>query len=731
MSLLAPLYFLAAAAIGVPILLHLIRRRPKDKMLFSSLMFLQPAPPRLTRRSRLDDWLLLLMRALALLLIAAAFSRPFLRNTAATQWQPPGRDVLLLVDTSASMRQTGLWTAATERVTAELRALGTEDRVGLVVFDRQPRTLVDVRRSAEAVAAGDAIEAAMRTVEPTWYTTDLGTALTAAADQMNELVGDEGRRSSKEIVLISDLQAGSQRDQLQAYPWPPEVRLRVETVRAEQPSNAAVTVLAAAAREEEAAEGTTSLQRVRIANASDATDSQFQLRWGVADADGKFVPSKLPAVSVNVPPGETRVIKAPMQPSDATAIQLTGDQQAFDNVAFVSPLQNVKRQLVFVGPADSDPRDSLAFYLEQARLDTPRQSVEFVRHEATAIELRDLQPRDTALVVVGPPFASATAESLQPFVAAGGRLLCVLSEPAAELGEAEAWLSALEMTDDETETAAPNVERVAWEIAEAEVQDYALLTDIDFRDPLFSIFADPRFSDFSKIRVWSHRQLRREPDAAMEGANDWRVLARFDDGSPALLRRAIGQGQCFVLATGWQPQASQLSLSTKFVPLIARMMDPSAGETNVQPAYTVGGAWDSQWLGFANWSRPDGEQLKVETATDVPEDWFSLPGLYRFQPAGEPQAGEPQVVAFNVSPQESQTDPLDVTALEALGVQVEDRLPTDEELAEQERQMRDVELEDSQQWWRWLVVSALGLLLAESWWAGHKAKRLIAPTETH
>ena len=52
MSLLAPLYFAGALAIGLPILFHLIRRQPKGNIAFSSLMFLKPTPPRLTRRSR-------------------------------------------------------------------------------------------------------------------------------------------------------------------------------------------------------------------------------------------------------------------------------------------------------------------------------------------------------------------------------------------------------------------------------------------------------------------------------------------------------------------------------------------------------------------------------------------------------------------------------------------------------------------------------------------------------
>ncbi len=55
MSFLTPLYALGALAIAAPIVFHLIRRTPSGEVPFSSLMFLKPSPPRLSKRSRLDQ----------------------------------------------------------------------------------------------------------------------------------------------------------------------------------------------------------------------------------------------------------------------------------------------------------------------------------------------------------------------------------------------------------------------------------------------------------------------------------------------------------------------------------------------------------------------------------------------------------------------------------------------------------------------------------------------------
>src|SRR5262249_14061873 len=75
MSFLTPLYALGVLAVAAPVVFHLIRRSPRGEVPFGSLMFLSPTPPRLTRRSRLDQVVLLLLRAAALCLLALAFTR--------------------------------------------------------------------------------------------------------------------------------------------------------------------------------------------------------------------------------------------------------------------------------------------------------------------------------------------------------------------------------------------------------------------------------------------------------------------------------------------------------------------------------------------------------------------------------------------------------------------------------------------------------------------------------
>ena len=77
MSFLTPLYLLGALGLSIPIILHLLHDRPKNKQEFGSLMFLDKTKPPVDRKRRPTHLLLLLLRCLALLLLAFVFARPF------------------------------------------------------------------------------------------------------------------------------------------------------------------------------------------------------------------------------------------------------------------------------------------------------------------------------------------------------------------------------------------------------------------------------------------------------------------------------------------------------------------------------------------------------------------------------------------------------------------------------------------------------------------------------
>src|ERR1051326_7728796 len=143
MNFLAPLFLVGALAIAAPVIFHLVRKTTRQRTVFSSLMFLKPSPPHLTKRNRLEHILLLLLRCAALCLLAAGFARPFIKHILppTSSAEPPKR-VVVLLDTSASMRRANRWSDARDKAQSVLQELGPADRAALFTFDQQITPLV-------------------------------------------------------------------------------------------------------------------------------------------------------------------------------------------------------------------------------------------------------------------------------------------------------------------------------------------------------------------------------------------------------------------------------------------------------------------------------------------------------------------------------------------------------------------------------------------------------------
>ncbi len=116
MGFLAPWFLIGAAAVALPVYLHLLRRHTTTPRPFSSLMFFERRTQSSIRHRRLRYLLLLSLRMLLLALLALAFANPyFKRNTAAAS---SDRTRLLVIDDSFSMR------AGSRLADAKQKALG-------------------------------------------------------------------------------------------------------------------------------------------------------------------------------------------------------------------------------------------------------------------------------------------------------------------------------------------------------------------------------------------------------------------------------------------------------------------------------------------------------------------------------------------------------------------------------------------------------------------------------
>jgi len=694
MSFLAPLFLIGALAVAGPVLFHLIRRTTRDRTVFSSVMFLPPTRPRLTHRSRLEHILLLLLRCLALGLLALGFARPFFRRAAsAAGAAAEERRVVVLVDVSASMRRSGLWDQARERAAAVLGSVAPGDEASVFLFGSKMTPLVSFEEWRSTPAGARAALAAQRlaATAPGWEEDHLGDALIGASEALADTDVEKKAAGPREIFLISDFIAGSRRDSLQAYDWPKNIVLKLETLKARNPTNAGLQLVADAP---DADRLTSPAVRVRVSNAGNSTREQFRVGWARPAGDD-FLGA---AMDVYVPPGQSRVVAVPLlaKATDMERIILRGDDEDFDNTVYVVPPEKQRWKVLYLGADAADDARAPLFFLRRALPDNPHLAVELVaRAPSGSVPAAELQEARM--------FFSTDSLPPETIAALRGRMLAgktVLFAPKSAR-EASTLAGLLGISGLALEDVRP--------------ADYAMFGDIDFRHPLFAPFADPHYSDFTKIHIWRYRRLN---PGLVPAA---RVLARFDSGDPALVEMPVGQGRLLVLLTGWNPEDSQLAVSSKFVPLIYSMIELAGGSSDEASQYYVGdfiplnsgaGAGESTTI-----RRPDGTTITLPAGA-AGFGGALQPGVYLIS------TGQHALrVGVNLSAAESRTEALPPDELERYGAPGPRSPPDAKRAAEREALVQGTEAESRQKLWRWLLGATLAVLLAESALAGWSTRR--------
>ena len=684
MSFLTPLFLLGGLAIAGPILFHLIRRNTRERFTFSSLMFLRPEPPRVTRKSRLEDILLLLARCALIALLALAFARPFFKQVVTPDQDPDAsQSATLLIDVSASMRRAGLWDKAMDKAKAVIDETKPTGRLAILAFGEETKALFRFDQWSETPEANRIAFAhqALANLEPGWGGTHLGNALLTASELLDET--DSGQ--PKRIVVVTDRQAGSRLDGLQGHEWPEGLQLTIESVVPESIGNAGLHLAPGRETDDNAS---SRRRHVRVVNSEDATQEKFQLAW--------VQPGDLNATGVThlyLPAGQSRSLKAPPRPlGEDWRLALLGDGESFDDQLFLVPESPEPIRIHYVGKEKADEVENMRFYLERVFSNTRAQHVSVLAHAPDGLAGKLNHP-DDRLLIVTEPLPEDVLPEVRGFCESGNPVLLVLQDD--ELGPT---LSALAQSG-------------PIPVTEAKVKEYALLTQMDFEHPLLAPFNEPRYSDFTKIHFWKHRQI---DETRLPGS---RVLGRFDDGSPALLDLPVERGHLLALTAGWHPNDSQLALSSKFVPLLYSIVALGREREPVKAANWVGRpiSLPSDEESARELKGPDGI---VELDEESNLFYARKPGIYTL--SGPRQA----TFAANLTPAESKTAPLPEERLDGLELPLGPESPEAAALTQVRRQaMLDGELEKRQKTWRWLIMGAILLALLETWLGGRTWRR--------
>jgi uncharacterized membrane protein len=418
-----PLLLTALPLCAIPIVIHLLNRRRFQRVPWAAMEYLLAAMKRNRKRLRMEQWLVLLLRTLAVLLLVLLVSRP--------QWSGGAllgvrtHHVVVLDDSASTSQRSGsmqLFARAQERIRRLVEDLADRRRGDVLSIVRTSRPLQpDLWSQRVGPDLGRRIAALLQEWSVGHDAPDLGVVLQATTRRAAE-VRDASRT---EYYLVTDRRA---------YDWATEddkprpallsalsalrddERLTVLEVGGQQANVAIVDVRLV---DRLAVAGVPSLLAVVVQNFGLDPTTPTTL---AVEVDGSSrvvltVPALLPGERATLPVEHTfhragdHRIEARLEPTDTFPLD--------DRRTLALAVRDKSRVLLVDGQPDEDEGE--AFYL-QAAMAMAATGIEPQVVGDVGLDALDLQSFDFVWLCNVPAPTPATVQRLEQFVASGGGL---------------------------------------------------------------------------------------------------------------------------------------------------------------------------------------------------------------------------------------------------------------------------------------------------------------------
>jgi hypothetical protein len=526
-AFLSPLFLIGAIAAAIPIAIHLFYRRTEPVVEFAAMRYLRRAPVEHSRRRRLRELLLLALRVGALVLLALAFARPYFSDSVAAR---SADATLVMIDTSASLSAPGRFEDARERARRAIEDAPATHAVGLAAFAQGADLIAPVSEDRAGALA------ALAQVKPGAGATRYRAALQGAAGAFN---GRSGR-----IVVVTDLQQSGW-DAASDGGIPETIGVEVQDVGAPE-ANLAVTSLRM--------DGADAVAVVQNFSAGPATD---QVIFAVDTR-------RVGAVPVTIAPGASIEARVPLDgiSSGGLSASITDrDGYSADNARY-AVLDAADAVSVLAVTATGHPSEAL--YVERAL--AVAEGTGGFRFRSiggapfSALDPKTLDPVGVIALLSTRGVAQRGRDRLAEFVRGGGGLLVAAGaevDPAIVKG------------------ALDGIVETSWAARPAGALTFA---PDDSRHPVFRVFRGA--GTLGNVEFSRAVRITSPPSAS--------VIARYSDGSPALVEeRAVG-GRVLVFGSDLNYRWNDFPLQPAFVPFIHETIRYLASPRTSRTDYLVG-----------------------------------------------------------------------------------------------------------------------------------------------
>ena len=697
----------------LPIAIHLWSRRKYSRVSWAAMEYLLAAFQKQARRIRLEQWVLLTLRVMILLLLALALADPIVSRLSATTTgspQEPRRHFVLVLDGSYSMgvKQGGVARFQTAKDVAGkwLRRARQGDGVTLVMMTNPPQVVI----RTPAFDVEDVLQE-IKALQLSHGRASLEGTLTELSQLVNQVRQEQPRLEETVIGFFTDMgettwQAATDRRVLEQLNQLTEIaRLEVIDVGGGDAVNTAIT------RCELASDWITVRQEVpweaEIQNFSSRALKGQPIEFWV---DGQRIHQQ----RVDLEPNSHAVINYRVRfdrPGEhQVEVRTSGDALAIDDRRWVSVQVQETIDVLCV-----EGRPGAARYVE---LSLNPGNVRQAQIHAEVVSESGLLERELSryaavfLCNVG-RFSLEEANVLYEYLQGAGTVIFFLGD-LVEVGDYNEYLG----------SGRKDRRILPVELLELAPTATYRLDPLDYQHPIVAPFRGQVRSGLLTSPI--SRYIRAKPYTAEQQAAP-NVALRFFNSDPVLVEEQVGRGHSIVFTTAASSQSKDLSqdpavpwsdLGTwpSFLPLVQETLAMAVRAQEQARNVQVGQlleirqqtAGQLERVEVVN-PRGDSERLALHHTAPAKVWWYegtSLSGLYeaRFGSAADGS----RWFAVNVDTRESDLTRSDVTLL-----------PDQIEVADSETEINSADFSTSlgRPIYRYLLAGLLGLLFTESFYA--------------
>lgn len=713
MNFLNPWLLIGGLGIAVPIIIHLLNRFRRRRMDWAAMDLLRRAIVMRSRQIQIEDLILLLLRCLAVLLIALSMARPTITASGA-KWFGGEEQVaaVIAIDGSYSMDYRPGANSRFERAIQSVReiqkTLNPGDPVSLVILGDEPRILLrnmayDPRR----------FEKALEEAAPLPERLNLELCLEHLATLVREM-----KAPVRECYLVTDAQTvtwGDLSDKARStlHDLGAVANVFFLSTAADSGANLAVTNFVHASGALRKGGAARYVAEVRNNGTRPQQQVTVSLLRGDTPIDQRIVE--------RIEAGQVQGVPLFVRFDEPGCVRLTArigrDPLTVDNSrhAVARVLERVKVLLVDGDPS-SRPFQNETDYLLTALL--PRRgpasgsSLEVTR--VSWLELAARRPAEYDVVMLAnlPGLREEQVERLYSFVQAGGGLMIFLGDRVnpnalnAQMQQADGSLLPGELQSLAT--------------APAEAEEGWVLQATGPDHPVSMVLKYVPAALLNEARVRRLYRVAAAPEA--------RTILEAAGAAPLLLEKPIGQGKVLLFTSTADRAWTNLPAHPAFPILLHEAVTYLTTRAH-ERALTVGERLAvplprQSVQTSVTFREPGGKELPVQvTERDGRRvaDYGQprQPGFYEVTHAAD---GEPMLVAVNVDPRESDVRILQGADIETalVGLPVR-RLSEEQNLAVMIRESRV-----GRELWRILMIVGLCVLLLEAFLAQHFSRRIVA-----